>query len=488
MKPAILLIILFLPLTLTATVMAQGGPMESAEQTEPFPLHRYTLANGLQVWCQPRTDSESIAALLVLRAGARYENSNNNGISHFVEHMLFTGTDRWTEEEIKAIIEDRGGRWNGWTGREQTTYFAQLSAEDIDLALDWLAELVFHPTFPPDKVEKERQVIFQEKWGRYGWLINTIDALGFGYELDRDIRRALFPDSTLGLRIVGEDDSLDNIDRKALQGYYQGHYTPDNAVLIVAGQVDPTELLGRIETYFGDLTPQGRPESPETPALPATGPHQVVVRGPMPTDQTRLVVGTRTVGRTHPDRWPLEVLAEILEKELKEEIRYRRGLVYSLGAYNSFYDDVGYFGISTVSESGNRETILKTIETYLEEVSQNGVSPQQLAEAQGALKGRWALSMENNVDRAVWLADWSSVLAVDESVPDYPAEIDRVSPEDVRRVVHTYFTPERRYQGMHQPVVTVVSGALWAGAVLGLGLAAWLARRVWRRTQSHRLS
>ena len=185
MKQAALFLLFLLPILVTAKTAAQGS--------EPFPLHRHTLPNGLRVWCQPRPDSESVAALLVIRAGSRYEDLANNGVSHYVEHMLFTGTERWTEEEIKEIIRRRGGRWNGWTGRERTTYFAHVSAQDFDIALDWLAEVVFHPTFLADKVDKERQVIFQERLGRYGWLINTLDALGFGYELDRDVRRALFP-------------------------------------------------------------------------------------------------------------------------------------------------------------------------------------------------------------------------------------------------------------------------------------------------------
>ncbi|NIV34757.1 MAG: hypothetical protein GWN58_36455, partial [Anaerolineae bacterium] len=182
-------------------------------QNEPFPLYRRTLPNGLQVWVQPRSDSESVTALLVLRAGSRYEVLSNSGVSHFVEHMVFAGTERWTEQEIKDVIRRRGGRWNGWTGPETTTYFAQVAAGDFDIALDWLAEVVFHPTFPADKVDTERQIIFQERMGRYGWLINLLDDLGFGYELDRDIRRALFPDSSIGQRVAGEDASLDKLDR-----------------------------------------------------------------------------------------------------------------------------------------------------------------------------------------------------------------------------------------------------------------------------------
>ena len=494
MKQAALFFLFLSPLLATVAVAAQGPVLPDlseaegslSKEGEPFPLQRHTLPNGLRVWCQPRPDSESVAALLVIRAGSRYEDLSNNGVSHYVEHMLFTGTERWTEEEIKEIIRRRGGRWNGWTGEERTTYFAHVSAQDFDIALDWLAEVVFHPTFPAGKVDKERGVIFQERWGRYGWLINTLDALGFGYELDRDVRRALFPDSTLGLRVVGEDASLESLDRAGLLDYYQRHYTPDNAVLIMVGNATPEQVFERAEVYFGRLEGDGRPPPPDMPPLPAEGPHEVMIRGPLLTDQVHLMVGTRAVGRTHPDYWALRVLAEILGEDLMEEIRYQRGLVYGLGAYNVSFDDTGYFVISTTSERGNREAILSTVEEHLEKVRRGEIDAERVAEAQAALKGRWALAMEDNVERAMWLARWSSVLSADEPVPDYQAAIDTVTAEDLTRVVGTYFTPQRRYLGMHQPVATVASGARTVGAVVGLGLSAWVARRLWRQAKAGR--
>lgn len=206
----------------------------------------------------------------------------------------------------------------------------------------------------------------------------------------------------------------------------------------------------------------------------------------MPTDQVWLMVGARTVGRTHADRWALEVLTEILGEDLREEIRYQRGLVYGLGAYNVFFDDAGYFVISTTSERGNREAILSTAEEHLERVRRGEVDAERVAEAQAALKGRWALAMEDNVERAMWLAQWSLALSAEEPVPDYQAAIDAVTPEDLARVVETYFTPQLRYLGLHQPVATVASGARAVGVMVGLGLSGCVARRLWRRARAGR--
>jgi predicted Zn-dependent peptidase len=464
-----------------ATASAQGTADEAEVQMEPFAIYRYTLPNGLRVWVQPRADSESAAALLAVDVGSRSETAANNGASHFVEHMVFTGTERWGEEEVKEIITRRGGKWNGQTDAESTVYWAQVAGSDLDVALDWLAQVVFHPTFPADKVDKERQVIFQEKWGRYGWIINALDSLGFGYELDRDVQRAIFPGSSLGLRIVGEDASLDGLDREALLDYYQRHYAPGNATLIVTGGVDPERVRAAAAELFGEMSAGAPPDEPETPPMPGSGPSRVDVRGPWPTEQVRLLLGARTVGRTHPDRPALAVLAEVLDAQLSEEIRYRQGLVYGVSAYNVTYADTGYLAIDTSSDKKSVEAIRRTAEEAVERIGRGEVDAGAVARARTALQGRWALSMEDNVDRAFWLAAWAAVLRDGEPVPDYQAAIAAVTPEDLTRVVATYWTPERRFSGRHVPAVTVGSGArVLAGGVAlvaGVGLVLRMRRR-----------
>ncbi len=458
-----------------------AAAQELPAQAQPFPVYRYTLDNGLRLWVQPRADSESVATRLVVGVGSRYESRANNGISHYVEHLLFTGTERWSEDEIKQVITRQGGRWNGLTGLETTSYYAHVAAQDVDIALDWLAQIVFHPTFAAEKVDKERQVIFQERWGHYGWLINALDSLGFGYELWRDIRRAIFPDSSLGMTVGGEDASLESLDRKALLDYYQRYYTPENAILIVVGNVEPQEILERATTYFGDIESRGQPPLPETPRLADDGPRRVVIRGPLPTDQTQLVVGARTVGLGHPDRWPLQVLAQILSVELTEEIRNRRGLVYGLGAFNGSLTDAGYFAVTTTSEGKHTGTIQEIIEGRLDGIRRGEVDAKAVDDAKTALQGRWALLMEDNMERASWLADWSAALSDGEPLPDYQAAIGAVTVDDLARVVDTYFTPQRSFVGLHAPLLTVASGATWFAGLVVLGVAVWGVRRFRRR-------
>jgi predicted Zn-dependent peptidase len=452
---------------------------------DPAAVQRFLLPNGLRVWIEPRPESESVTALLVVRAGSRYETRANNGISHFVEHMVFDGTEKWpTEEAVADAITHRGGHWNGWTDEETTTYFVQLAQHDFDLALDWLSQVVFHPTFPPEKVNKERDIIFEEKMGRYGWLLNALDTLGLGYDLDRDVRRALFPGSTLGLRVIGEDASLDRITRQSLLDYYHTHYLPANSALIIVGNVSVAQAQETALTYFGPApvtsAPHLAPPEPATPPLPQRGPQRVTVRGPFPTNQSVLAIGMRTVHESHPDRWPLEVLAEVMEEDLLKDIRYRRGLVYGLSAFNQQFVDAGYFGIVTQAETPKRAEVQHTIEQYYERVRRGGITAGQVTNAQAALKGRWALDMEEGTQRAAWLAQWAFEPG-EQPIPDYAAAIDAVTVPDLQHMVGTYYTPERRFTGLHHPIVTVPSGARILGVMVGVSVLVWLWRKLLRR-------
>lgn len=461
--------LLFL-LTLANTPATQAQEPASQEPViheEPFLLYRYTLPNGMRIWCQPRTESQSVAVQLLIGTGLINETRANNGISHFVEHMLFTGTERWSEEEVKDIITRRGGYWNGWTGSEETGYIAQVADQDIDIALDWLAEVVFHPTFPAKKVDKERKVIFQEKGGRDGLIYNTIEKIGLGYGLTSKIEEKLLPHSIVSLYIIGEDDSLDRIDRAAMLDYYNTFYVPNNAALIVVGNISPQHIYEQAIKHFGNLKPQKLPRAPAHPPVPTHGPYQVVTRGPLPNNRVKIKLAVRSVGFTHKDRWALIVLDELLSKDLMEDIRYKRGLVYGMGVDNVTFNDFGYFYISSNSDAEYQAEILHIIEEYLERIRQGNIDHATVEEAKIALKGRRALVMESNNSRAGMLSAWILLLEDHEPVPDFEQHINLVNADDLSRVVQTYFVPQQQCLGIHRPIVTYRTGA-WAAGIISV--------------------
>lgn len=222
-----------------------------------FDLRRARLANGLRVWVKPRPGTATVVLLLQVPVGSRNEAENNNGISHFLEHMLFTGTARWSEEEVVEVIRRRGGESNARTAREDTVIWLHLKSDDVDLGLDWLSEVIFRPRLEAEKFDKERQVIIQEKGGEIGALERVgdwIEDMGLGWNVFRAVRHRLYPKSSLLLPIIGVDRSLRRITYEQLLAHYHQHYVPNNMTLIAVGDVDAEQLLERAGERLGSLS------------------------------------------------------------------------------------------------------------------------------------------------------------------------------------------------------------------------------------------
>jgi len=439
----------------------------------------------MKIWCQPRTDSRSIIVYLAVRAGSRYEDEINNGISHFVEHMVFTGTEKWGENEIKNFITRRGGKWNGYTGKENTYYYAEVSSEDLEYALEWISQIVFHPTFPGGKVEKERNVIFQERWGKYGWIVTILDRLGLGYNIYEKIEQAIYPDDPLNMRTIGEDEPLGRMRREELVDYYRKFYLSNNMHLIVVGGIQPERVLGQAEAFFGDQPGGELPAAPQTPEMPENGPQRVMIRGPQVTDQCIVITGFRNDGYYSRDHWALDVLAEILGKRLEEDIRFEKGLAYGIWSYNRWYGDAGSFAVHTRIDGADRDTVLDIINAHIDAVRCGDIGEIELSEAKTALKGRWALSMEDNFERAKWLEKWMDSTAGNGPVPEYNQLVDAVAIDDLVRVLNVYAVPRRSFLALHVPILTVNSGALYLAIIVSIIIVSLIVRGLCRRRRGH---
>lgn len=450
------------------TTSSKGG------QAPQSAVDRFLLANGLEVWHQERPGTGTVSLILVVRVGARNETRENNGISHFLEHMLFDGTDRWSEAEVKEAIRSRGGYFNAQTDYEHTAYEVHLLAEDFEVALDWLAEIVFRSTLPADKIERERSVLFQEKGGRSSRFLEMLESWGLGYDLGMAVRRHMYPQSSLGLRVAGEDDSLARIDRAMLLEHYQRYYRPNNMALVVVGDVAAGRVQAAVGKHLAGFPAGPVPAAPPAPA-PVRRPLYVVLRGPGLADRSVVRRGARTVGAGHPDAAAIEVLAEVLSNRLTDELRMRLGLVYAIGAFNVTLSDTGYFVIRTECDSRHMGAIVQAVEAELGRLREEPVPPEELREAKALLRGQFALTTQSNASLAWLYAGYSVWCRADASVPEYGECIEQVTPADIQRVMQRYFVPDNSYLGIYRPAVTLKHGALGvaAGVALMLGLAVW---------------
>lgn len=451
-------------------------------QDSLFDLHRERLDNGLRVWVKPRPGTATVILLLQISVGSRHETQANNGLSHFLEHMLFTGTARWSEQEVVDLIRRRGGEANARTAHEDTVLWLHLKAEDLDLGLEWLGEVVFRPRLSEDKFHKERQVIIEEKGGEIGAFESVgdlIEDLGLGWNVFRAVKHRLYPHSSLLLPVIGKDRSLRRIRYPDLLAFYRRHYLPNNMALIVVGDVDAGLVSERAAHHLGGFAPGPLPPRPASPAPPAEG-FSLKLKGPNLNDQGQLLLGAPLPGLNHPDRYALGVLAELLDTVLTQSLRYERGLVYGIDVYPSLYTDAGYFAIYTTADTAKFPDILADVEARLDQALAGGFDAAAVAEARDAIGGRLLLGMESNADVGWWLAEMALFTPEGQPVPNLFAEVDRVSPADITRVAQAYLRPEQRFRSIHRPGLT--PAALAKPALLGAGLGAaalgaWLLNR-----------
>jgi predicted Zn-dependent peptidase len=468
-----------------------AAPAPPLREADVLQLHRTRLENGLRLWCKPRPGTGTVALMLQIPVGSRHETRQNNGVSHFLEHLVFTGTGRWDENEVTEVIRRRGGEVNARTGAEDTVFHLHLKADDLEVGLDWLAEVVFNPTLSEAKFGKERDVIVQEKggrWGRFKTFMDWVEDHGLGWNVFRAVRHRLFPESSLLLPVIGDDASLNGITREALVEFYRRHYVAANMTLVVVGDVQPGEVEAKARQYFGQHPAGERPGRPTTPPSPAGG-FNLRLSGPNINEQGQVLLGAPLPGLGSPDRFPLGVLAEMLDTALTRDIRHQRGLVYGIDVYPALYTDVGYFVVYTTADSDKFPEILAEVEGQIDRAIAGEIDAEKVEEAKTGIRGRALLAMEGNLNLAWWLTEDALYTPDDQPVPDFFAGVAGVTPADIRRVAGQYLARSKRYQAIHRPGLTParLRPALIAGAagILAGGLwLLWLRRRTPRNSDN----
>lgn len=443
-----------------------------------------TLPNGLRIWGETRPHHPTVAALLVVGAGTRHAPRGQAGLPHFVEHMLFSGTERWPEAQLHARLHDQGGDFNGWTGYDTAGYTVQVPQRRLDLALAWLAQLVFHPTFPEYKLTKERQAIASERALRDPQLLRILRRFRLTEDLNLAIQSRLF--GYTREEALGDDADLAGFTRAELVDFHWQRYTPANAGLALVGNASQEQVAALVERYFGALP--ARPAPPPPPERYPKGPHQVAVYGPVERHQITLALGARTVGCAHADRRPLEVLAELLGQRLLAELRFRRGLTYTPWVYNVFHRDSGYCAAQVTIAERHEAWAHDTLLGELDALTQAAPTRRAVRRAARLVWANWAAADEHNCERAATLADPILDWPADQPPPDIEAELAAVTPADITRVVRAYFVPERRFLGRHTPLFALDNLAPGLAdrlhdvkrlALLGLGAAA--VHFIWQR-------
>lgn len=340
--------------------------------------------------------------------GARDESDAEAGISHFLEHLLFKGTESLTARDIAEAVDAVGGDMNAYTTKEYTTFYVRALSEHLDLSLDILCDILRRPALRPDDVDAERQVILEEV------LMHLDEPADVAQER---FSEAIFPGHPLGREVLGLPEVVKAVGVGEIKGFFERHYRPGNMVVAAAGDVEHEAVAESIERRFSGSEGGSAPER----SAPAAPPVPLSVE-PRDSEQAHLVLGLRAPMRRSPDRFKLaavnHALGGGLSSRLFQEVRESRGLCYSIGSDRVAYEDAGAWAVSVGTAPENAPEVLGIIRTQLDDIGNDGITERELEVAKGHLRAELLLSLEDSGARmsriGASLLLYDEVLSIDE--------------------------------------------------------------------------
>lgn len=351
-----------------------------------------TLNNGLRIITDDIPGVATAALGLWVEVGARHESAEINGISHFLEHMAFKGTTTRSAKQIAEEIENVGGHLNAYTSRENTAYHARVLEDDVPLALELIADIIQNSTFEEEEIARERDVILQE----IGQSFDTPDDIIFDY-----FQSAAFPNHPLGRPILGPAEIVRAITREDLKNYMDREYAASRMIFAAAGSIKHDQIVDLCQKHFTHLST--RPTKDFEKASYQGG--QFFEKRNL--EQVHLVLGFESCPAGHPDHYTLAVFSSLLgggmSSRLFQEVREKRGLVYSIYSFKAAFQDSGLFGIYAGTSEQKVDELLPTIKDVLEDFPQT-LHDKEIERSKTQLKAGILMSLESTSARCEKLA------------------------------------------------------------------------------------
>jgi predicted Zn-dependent peptidase len=395
-------------------------------QTETGAFERTELPSGLRILTERMPAVRSVALGIWAGVGSRDETPRLSGASHFLEHVLFKGTKRRSARDIAELMDAVGGEANAFTSKEYTCFYARTLDRDLELAVDILADMLRFSKLAKDDVDAERTVILEE--------------IGMHNDAPDDVVHDLFAEvlfggHPLGRPVLGTAESIGAMSRDAVARYWRRHYVPGNLVVAVAGNSSHAEVVDLVSAAFEGA--EGEPPGPRAGRREPRVHRGLQVRR-KPTEQAHVVYGTKGLSRSDPRRFALGVLNIAfgggMSSRLFQEVREKRGLVYSIYSYATQYSETGSFSVYAGAAPKRIHDVLAIVRDELDRVIADGLSEEELERGKGHLKGSLVLGLEDTAGRMTRLGKSEitsgEILTVDEIV----RRVDEVTDHDVRAV------------------------------------------------------
>jgi predicted Zn-dependent peptidase len=392
-----------------------------------------TLKNGIRVISEEMGHVRSVSLGVWIRTGSRREASEENGISHFIEHMLFKGTKNRSAEEIARSVDSIGGGLDAFTAKEMVSYNTKVLDEHLPVAFDVLADLVRNPLFREEDIEKEKGVILEEL---------KMDVDNPEYLLHDIFSSNFYKDHPLGKPIIGSKDTIRAFDRSMIDDYYQRYYSPSNILITAAGNLNHAELVDLAREHFEDLkiSPQLAPEVAPVPHA------RLVFRNKTSLEQTHLYMGVPAYPFPHEQRFACYTLNTILgggmSSRLFQNIREKQGLAYAVYSELSMYRDTGCMAIYAGTAVETAGKVIDSIVKELRALKENLVPAEELRRAKDNLKGSLMLGLESTSSRMGNLARQDLYFRRFFTLDEMLESIEVVTAEQVQMIAREFFDPK----------------------------------------------
>jgi predicted Zn-dependent peptidase len=388
-----------------------------------------TLPNGIRVVSEAIPYVKSATLGIWVGTGSRNEEDHNHGVSHFIEHLMFKGTEKRTAKDIAETVDAVGGQLNAFTAKEYTCYYIKVLDNHLELAMDILSDMLLKSKYAAEDINREREVVLEE----VNMYEDSPDELVHDLHLNN-----VWPGHRLGRNILGTTEAIGKFDRDLVLQYYQNFYTPDNIVIAAAGNLTHETLEQLAHKFFGGMQGVKR-QMEHTP--PKLSPVRTIHN--KDTEQVHLCLGALSVPQNSPDIYVVHVLNNILgggiSSRLFQSIREERGLAYSIYSYQTNYSDCGLFTVYAGTRPGNVDQVTELILQNINELRNGGITPGELTKTKEQLKGNLLLGLESSSSRMSRLGKMELTLGRYTTLDEIVTKIEKVSLDSLMEMLNTVF-------------------------------------------------
>ncbi|MFZ2226030.1 MAG: pitrilysin family protein [Candidatus Moraniibacteriota bacterium] len=394
------------------------------------------LRNGLRIITVPMLETQTVTVVVMVGVGSRYESEKEAGLSHFIEHMLFKGTEkRPTTLSIAEELDAIGGEFNAFTSKDSTGYYVKVDAKHMDIALDVVSDMYLNSKIEKVELEKERGTIIQE--------LNMYEDMPIR-NIGDVFENLLYPGTNLGRDIIGYKKTISSFKRKDFLAYMKKFYLANDTVICVAGKFDEKKIVLQIKKYFHEMPEDKKPQLKKVKELQKAPAVKIKFKK---TDQTQLVVGVRAYALHSEKRFALSLLSIILGGNMSSrlfiEVREKKGLAYYVRTNTEAFEECGYLATQAGVEHKNLTLALETILAEYRKIATEKVAEKELQKAKDYIKGKMVMGMEASDEVAMFHVGQELARREILKRAEIFARIDKVTPADILKIAKDIFRAEK---------------------------------------------